>query len=107
MISYIRMRAPTWQGAVPLIQVDGVYIKCLAHAELRVCLPPELNLATIDPDGGASPAGKALLATPQDEFKKKVHQVCADGLARFGYSMAKLATGSWCSYKPVLTDDTD
>lgn len=72
---------------------------CQYHFAVELCLPPELNAATIDYGHAPSPAGRALANMPKAEFEKKVDDYCRQTATDIVYHLIQVWNGGWCEYK--------
>jgi hypothetical protein len=72
---------------------------CRAHFPIELCLPPELNVATIDFGRPQSPAGKALAAMTQAQFDQRVQDYCETTVTNIIYHVIQVFSGGFCQYK--------
>jgi hypothetical protein len=77
---------------------------CLAHLGVKVCLPPELNVETIDRVHGAD-AGVALRALDAQTFADRVDAYCRKVVTRTTYQLIRVFNDSWCDYKSAFAPD--
>lgn len=73
--------------------------KCKYHFPIEVCLPPELNAATIDFGHSPTPAGNMLANLSQAEFEKRVDAYCKQTMTDIVYHLIQVFNGGWCDYK--------
>ena len=72
---------------------------CRAHLPIELCLPPELNAATIDFGHLPSAAGLALAKMPKAEFEQRVTAYCEQTVTSLVYHLIQVFSGGWCDYK--------
>jgi hypothetical protein len=72
---------------------------CRVHFPIELCLPPELNTATIDFGRPPSPAGKALAAMSEVQFQQAVQEYCEKTVTNITYHLIQVFSGGWCGYK--------
>jgi hypothetical protein len=72
---------------------------CYYHLPIELCLPPELNTATIDYGHAPSAAGMALAQLPQAEFEQQVQEYCEQTVTNIIYHVIPVFNGNWCNYK--------
>jgi hypothetical protein len=72
---------------------------CRVHFPIELCLPPELNLATIDYGHAPTAAGMALMNLPQDQFQQRIQDYCQSTVTNIVYHLIQVWNGGWCDYK--------
>lgn len=75
---------------------------CRSHFDIRLCLPPNLNVEIADP---STDAGIALANLSDEKFKHAVDDYCRNTVSRIVYHMIKVFNGGWCDYKARWAPD--